>query len=60
MTVDDFAELRKNLREIDATYSLAKKTLIKKAIKEALDIDLNISDLQGQIGVVCSNSDAVA
>ncbi len=60
MTVGEFAELRKNLREVSATYNLAKKTLIKKAIKEALDMDIDLSTLEGQIGVVCSNDDAVA
>ncbi len=60
MTVDEFAELRKWLREVNATYTLAKKTLIKKALKEALDIDIDLSNLEGQIGCVCSNDDAVA
>ena len=60
MTVSEFSELRSNLREVNATYNLAKKTLIKKAIKEALDIDLDLSTLEGQVGAVCSNDDAVA
>jgi ribosomal protein L10 len=60
MTVDEFAGLRKNLREVNATYTLAKKTLIKKAIKEAINIDIDLSNLEGQIGCVCSNDDAVA
>ncbi len=60
MTVWEFSELRKNLREVNATYNLAKKTLIKKALKEALDIEIDLSTMQGQIGVVCSNEDAVA
>jgi len=60
VTVDEFAELRKNLREVDATYSLAKKTLIKIALKEALNIEIDLSNFEGQIGVVCSNEDAVA
>ncbi|MGB2110487.1 MAG: 50S ribosomal protein L10 [Patescibacteria group bacterium] len=60
LTVAEFAELRTSLREVGATYTLAKKTLIKKAIKDALDIDVDLSELPGQIGVVCSNEDAVA
>ena len=59
-SVDEFATLRKNLREVWATYTIAKKTLIKKAVKEALDIDLDLSALPGQIGMVCSNEDAIA
>ncbi len=60
MSVSEFYELRTNLREVWATYTLAKKTLIKKAIKEALDIDIDLSTLEWQIGAVCSNEDAVA
>jgi len=60
VTVSEFSDLRKNLREVDATYSLAKKTLIKKALKDALDIEIDLSMIEGQIGVVCSNEDAVA
>jgi len=60
MTVEEFSDLRKNLREVNATYNLAKKTLIRKALKEALDIEIDLSNLEGQIGAVCSNDDAVA
>lgn len=60
LSVEDFAKLRASLREVGATYTIAKKTLIIKAIKEALDIDLDSSTLPGQIGIVCSNEDAVA
>jgi large subunit ribosomal protein L10 len=60
VTVAEFAELRTSLREVGATYTLAKKTLIRKEIKDALDIDVDLSTLPGQIGVVCSNEDAVA
>lgn len=60
LTVDDFASLRKDLREVNATYTLAKKTLIKKALKESLNLEVDLSNLPGQIGAVCSNDDAVA
>lgn len=60
LTVSDFSSLRKELREVGATYNLAKKTLIKRALKDALDIDVDLSTLPGQIGAVCSNDDAVA
>lgn len=59
VTVAEFADLRKKLREVWASYTLAKKTLIVKAVKEALDLDLNLADLEGQIGMVCSNDDAI-
>jgi hypothetical protein len=33
---------------------------MKRAVKEALDLDIELADLPGQIGIVCSNEDAVA
>lgn len=60
ITVEEFAKLRKNLREVSASYTLAKKTIIKKAVKEALNIDIEIADMDWQIWVVCSNEDAIA
>jgi len=49
MTVEEFSELRKSLREVGATYTLAKKTIIVKAIKEAINLDVELSTLDGQI-----------
>lgn len=60
LTVENFSALRTKLREVNATYTLAKKTLIKRALKEALDIEVDLIDLPGQIWVVCSNDDAIA
>ncbi len=60
LTVAEFGDLRNALREVNASYTLAKKTLIKRALKDALDIEVDLSDLPGQIGAVCSNDDAVA
>lgn len=60
LTVAEFWDLRNALREVDASYTIAKKTLIKIALKDALDIEVNLDDLPGQIGAVCSNDDAVA
>ena len=60
LTVAEFGDLRNALREVNASYTIAKKTLIKIALKDALDIEVNLDDLPGQIGAVCSNEDAVA
>lgn len=60
LTVAEFGDLRNSLREVNASYTVAKKTLIKIALKDALDIEVDLSDLPGQIGAVCSNDDAVA
>lgn len=59
VTVKEFARLRKSLREINASYTLAKKTIIKKALKEALDIDVDTNSLEWQIWIVCSNDDSI-
>lgn len=60
LTVAEFEAMRNDLRSVNANYLIAKKTLIKKALKEALDIDVELADLPGQIGAVCSFDDAVA
>jgi len=60
LTVSEFEELRTNLRTVNATYTLAKKTLMKIALKEALNIEVDLKDMPGQIWVVCSNEDAVS
>ena len=49
MTVAEFGELRNSLRGVDASYNLAKKTLIVKAVKDALNIDIDLALLEGQI-----------
>lgn len=60
LTVEEFSNLRKQLREVWTSYTLAKKTLIKKALKDALNIEIDLSTIPGQIWVVCSNEDAIA
>jgi len=60
LTVEEITDLRVGLREVDSTFTLAKKTLIKRAFKEALDVELDDSLLPGQIALVISNEDAVA
>lgn len=60
LSVQEFSNLRNNLREIWADYTLAKKTLIKIALKNALNIEIDLSNLEWQIWVVCSNQDAMS
>ena len=60
LSVEDITNIRVSLREVDATITLAKKTLIKIAFKEVYDIELTDDLLPGQIAMVCSNEDAVA
>ncbi len=60
MTASDFSDLRKELRTVHSSYNLAKKTLVRIAVKEALGLDLNLDLLPGQVWVLCSHNDAVA
>ena len=60
LSVEEITNLRKSLREVNATFTLAKKTLIKLAFKEVYNVELDDSLLPGQIALVISNEDAVA
>lgn len=60
MTVSDFSTLRDDLRTVNTSYNLAKKTLVKIAVKEALGLDLDLALLPGQVWVICSNDDSIA
>lgn len=60
MTVSEFSELRKDLRTVNTSYTLAKKTIIKIAVKEALWLDLDLDLLPWQIWVVVSKDDSIA
>lgn len=60
MTVSEFSELRAELRKVWTTYTLAKKTIVKIAVKEALGIELDLDLIPGQIWVVASKEDSIA
>lgn len=60
MTVAEFSELRASLRTVNTSYTLAKKTIVKIAVKEVLGLDLDLSLIPGQIGVIVSKDDAIA
>ena len=60
MKVSEFSELRKELRWVNSSYHLAKKTLVKIAVKDALGLDLDLDLLPWQVWVVCSNDDSIA
>ena len=44
MTVSEFAELRTELRKVNTSYTLAKKTIVRIAVKEVLNIDLDLKN----------------
>lgn len=60
LTVEEITNLRKELRKVNSSFTLVKKTLIKIAFKEVYNVEIDNSLLSGQIAVVCSNDDAVA
>jgi large subunit ribosomal protein L10 len=60
LTVEEITNLRVNLREVNATFTLAKKTLIKIAFKEVFNVEINNDLLPNQIALVVSNEDAVS
>jgi len=60
LTVKEFTILRKKLREVNTSYNLAKKTLIKKAAYEVFKIDISLENLEWQIWVICSNNDSIS
>lgn len=59
MTVKDLSVLRKQLKANGAQLMVAKKTLLKRALDEK-GIELNISDMEGEIAAVFSFEDALA
>ena len=60
LTVEEITNLRVSLREVNATFTLAKKTLIKIAFKEVFNVELDDSLLPNQIALVVSNEDSVS
>lgn len=60
MSVEGFQELKISLREVNATYFVTKKTLMRIAVKEALDLDINLEDLPGQVWMIFSNEDPIS
>lgn len=60
LSVEEITNLRVSLREVDATFTLAKKTLIKIAFKEVFDLEIDDNLLPNQIALVVSNTDAIS
>ncbi len=60
LTVEEITKLRISLREVDATFTLAKKTLIKIAFKEVFNIEISDELLPNQIALVVSTTDAIS
>ncbi|MCK9272268.1 50S ribosomal protein L10 [Candidatus Gracilibacteria bacterium] len=60
LTVLDVTNMRKELRTVDASFTLAKKTLIKIAFKNVYGVELSPELLVGQVAVLISKGDKIA
>ncbi|MFC1599451.1 50S ribosomal protein L10 [Patescibacteria group bacterium] len=60
ISVKDVQTLRRNLRDNDSTFKVAKKTLIKLAAKDAGFDEIPEEALVGQVGVAFSMGDEIA
>ena len=60
VTVLEVSALKRDLRAIDASYVIVKKTLIRIAFKNVYAVDLDLATLPGQVAVVIARGDAIA
>jgi len=60
MTVDEVSELRRNLREAEAEMKVAKKTLVRIALKEAGLPEVSDEVIEGPVSFIFSFSDALS
>lgn len=60
ITVAEVTAIKKELFAQNAVFITAKKTLIRIAFKNALNIDLDIDTLPGQVAMVVAKEDAIA
>ena len=59
VNVSEMQKLRRNLREAEIEYKVAKKTLINLALKKVKQ-DVDISNVEGSLGLAFSYSDSVS
>ncbi len=60
LSVEEITNLRVSLREVWASFMVAKKTLIKIAFKEVFDVEIKDEFLPNQIALVISTQDAIS
>ena len=60
LTVLDVTTMRVDLRKAGATFMLAKKTLIRLAFKNVLNVEIDDKLLPGQVGILVATKDALA
>lgn len=60
LTMPDVDAIRKELRTVDATFMLAKKTLIKIAFKNVFNVEIDDALLPNQVAITVARGDAIA
>lgn len=60
LTVKNINELKTQFRSSWVSMKVIKKTLIKRVAKEVFSIDIDDSNLEWQIAVICSNQDMIS
>lgn len=60
LTALDVTTMKKELRATQATFMLAKKTLIRIAFKNVFNVEIDLNTLPGQVAIVISKGDKVA
>lgn len=60
LTALDVSTMKKELRAANTVFMLAKKTLIKIAFKNVLNVEINLDELPGQVAIIISKGDKVA
>lgn len=60
ITALEVSALKRDLRAQNAVYVIVKKTLIRIAFKNVLNVELNLDTLPGQVALVIAKGDAIA
>ena len=60
LTVEEITNLRRDLRKVDAKFMLAKKTLVRIAFKNVLNVEINEDIMPWQVAVLISKGDKIA
>jgi len=60
LTVADITKLRKASKLENSTVTVAKKTLIQKALEEAKIEGVDVKNMQGQVSLISSETDEIA
>lgn len=60
LTVLDISKMKKEIRENNGVYIVAKKTLICMAMKNVLNVEVDINTLPGAVAILICKGDKIA